>query len=95
MEYFNISPLHPACQAVSDGSLQCRNKWTIRIHSTRSDVHEAHARISLRKRSQGGPPPSTDAIREWIEQNQEWRQGISEADIRAAFSSGEEVGLGH
>ena len=58
-------------------------------------MREAHARISLRKRSQGGPPPSTDAIRGWLEQNPGKQDGITEVDIRAAFNSGEEVGLGH
>jgi hypothetical protein len=66
-----------------------------RIHSsTRTDVREAHARISLRKQSQGGPPPSTNDIHEWLKQNPK-REGIKQADVTAAFDSGGEVGLGH
>lgn len=91
-----FSPLHPTCHAVSDGSLQSHDALLCRIHSLMgTDVREAHARISLHKQSQGGPPPTTDAIHKWLEQNQEKRQGIREADIRAAFRSGEEVGLVH
>ena len=58
-------------------------------------VHEAHARISLRKQSQGGPPPSTDAIRKWLERNPQKWDGIRRADIMSAFHCGEEVGLRH
>ena len=76
--------------------MQCRAKWICRIHSSqRNDVREAHARISLRKQSQGGPPPSTDAIRKWVEQYPKKWDGIKGTDIRNAFHSGEEVGLGH
>jgi hypothetical protein len=53
------------------------------------------ARISLRRQRKGGPPPSTDAICKWFEQNPNKRQDIGSADIRAALSSGEEVGLKH
>jgi hypothetical protein len=91
----HFSRLHPACQAVSDSSLQCRKAWTRRVHSsTKTDVREAHARISLRKQSQDGPPPSTDDIREWPKQTPK-REGIRQVDVTSALSSGEEVGLGH
>jgi len=73
--------------------VDCRNTLLSRIHSsTRTDMRELHARISLHKQSQGGagPPPSTDAIRKWLEQNPKKRQGIGKRDIRDAFRSGKE-----
>jgi hypothetical protein len=53
------------------------------------------ARIALRKQRKGGSPPSKDAIGKWLEQNPQRGDGIKAADINAALSSGEEVGLGH
>ena len=61
----------------------------------RTDMREANARVALRKQSQGGPPPSTHAIHKWLEQHPNKWDGIGQGDIRAAFHSGEEVGLGH
>lgn len=67
----------------------CREAWLRRIYtSTSPDVREAHARINLHR--QGGPSPSADAIRKWLEKNSGKCGGIKQAEIRDAFISGEE-----
>ncbi|KAF8492754.1 hypothetical protein F5888DRAFT_1636909 [Russula emetica] len=80
-----------------------KNTKLIRYLGTYTKVPIVHAKVeqeewkSLPVDSQGGagPPPSTDAIRKWLEQNPKKRQGIGKRDIRDAFRSGKEVGLGH
>jgi hypothetical protein len=66
----------------------------LRFHSsTNIDVRAAHARIIMHKRH--GHLPSTEAIRDWVEQHPAKRQGIRDTDVKVALDSGEEVGVRH